>query len=50
MVFGGINHLYIALVSFKYNTASIYTFRAGHHVLIVLIFDLYHSIIHEAGT
>ena len=48
MVFWGINHLYIALMSFEYTSASIYTFMlswqhhisAGHLVLIVLIFDI----------
>ena len=53
MVFGGINHLYIAFMSFKYDIASIYTFmlplqhhtRAGHLVLIVLTFDFNLSII-----
>ena len=48
MVFPGINHLYIAPMSFKYNIAPIYTFMlpwqhhisAGLLVLIVLIFEL----------
>ena len=56
MAFVGINQLYIALMSFKYNIVSIYTFmlpwqhhlKAGHLILIVLIFDLYFSIIHDA--
>ena len=56
MVFCSINHLYVALMSFNYNCAPIYTFmlpwqhhiRAGHLVLIVLIFDFNLSIIDEA--
>ena len=52
-----INHLYVALRSFKYNIASIYTFRvlpwqhhirAGHFILIVPVFDFNICIIHEA--
>ena len=57
MLFGGIINLYIALMSFKYNMASIYSFmlvcqhhiKAGHLLLIVLICHLNLNLsIHDA--
>ena len=57
MAFGGINHLYIALMSFKY-IVSISTFmlpwqhhiKVGHLILIVLIFDFNLSIYNSLGS